>query len=240
MKAIILAAGKGTRLRPITEIIPKPLVPVVGVPALDYILDRLPEEVEDVIVIVRREHYEHFKYWSKNKEVKLLIQEEPKGAIDTLYYALSRVEAEDYLVIAGDNLFDFDLNQLVKEYERKKKPIVALYDVKDKEEAKRFGIATIDEEGKIIKFIEKPQNPETTLASTAIYIFPREIKGLIEKYLKVAENPDRIGGFIEWAIKEENFYGKVFEGFWIDIGTLESLKRANEIVKQLGWYKKFI
>lgn len=257
LDVIILAGGYASRLKPLSEYIPKPLLHVGGVPILNYILQKVIEINPARIVISTNKKFEdNFRYWLKTLEnysnlderIELVVEEtkreeEKLGAVGGLYYAIIDALVEnDLLVVAGDNLFDFNLRKLVRKMRETGSFSIALYDIKDLELAKRYGVVLLEND-KIIKFVEKPEKPESTLISTAIYTIPHKKLHLIEEYVK---NPntekDRIGKFIEWLLyyKRESIYGVVYEGLWFDIGDLDSYIAANEFVKKVGWNRRWL
>jgi glucose-1-phosphate thymidylyltransferase len=136
---------------------------------------------------------------------------------------------EELMIIGGDNLFEFDLRNLINYYREKKGNAVALHNLKSIQEAQNYGVAKVDEEMRITDFVEKPKNPPSTLVSTACYVLSQEgVRGILT-YLDKGENPDAIGFFIKWLIKREKVFGFVFSGRWFDIGSFESLKEADFI-----------
>lgn len=234
MKALILAGGFARRLAPITDFIAKPLLPVGDRLIIDWIVDNIKNAGIDEIIVSTNGYYERqFRYWIKcrNDDISLLIEptrkeEEKFGAIKGIKYAMDKYGQDDYLIVAGDNYFDFSLSQFLKFYEDRKSPIVAVYDVEDKDKARRYGVVSVDNEGKITKFVEKPENPESTLIATACYAFPKEVYGLLKEYLDNKNNPDSPGYFISWLITKIPVYAFSFKGTWLDIGNLDEYRRA--------------
>ncbi len=234
MKSIILAGGYARRLAPITDFIAKPLLPIGGRPIIDRIVNQIKEAGINEIMVSTNKYYEkEFRYWinCREEEIKLIIEptkgeEEKFGAIAGINYAMNITGKDEYLVVAGDNLFDFSIKELIEFYKRKRKTVIALYDVKDIEKAKRYGVAGIDNENKVISLTEKPDNPESTLISTAMYVFPRNVKEIIEEYLSGKNNPDNPGYFISYLSKNYEVYGYPFSGLWMDIGNIDEYRHA--------------
>jgi glucose-1-phosphate thymidylyltransferase len=135
---------------------------------------------------------------------------------------------DDVLVIAGDNLFDFRLRDLV-EFWQAKEPAsaVAVYDVGDRELAKKYGIVEVDGDGRIVDFIEKPDDPPSTLAVTATYLYSRAHAGLVDTYLAEGNNPDQPGNLVAWLHRREPVYAYRFEGGWYDVGDHGQLLEAD-------------
>ncbi|MGQ9515096.1 MAG: nucleotidyltransferase family protein [Thermoproteota archaeon] len=235
--AIILAGGYATRLYPITKNISKPLLLVKGRPIIDYIVERLEEikEIDRIIVATNEKFKDQFIEWlskdpHKNIDVRVehsWREEEKLGALRALADLIEEIESEEYLVIAGDNLFTSRLIDFYNYYKDKRCAIVAVYDVKDSEMAKRFSTAELGSDNVLKNFVEKPMRPNTTLIGTCIYLLPNISMRRIHEYLKQGHNPDSPGHFIEWLCKREKVCAYVLRGKWWDIGSLESYKEAN-------------
>ncbi len=241
MKAIILAGGYAKRLWPLTKNKPKQLLSVGGRPMVEYIIEKLEtqEEIDKIIISTNEKFEGNFKEWlsgyKSSKDIELvieptLLEENKLGSVGALGYLVKKKDFnEELMIIGGDNLFDFDLRDLINYYREKKGDVVALYDLKSIEKARSYGVAKVDEKMRIIDFVEKPKNPPSALVSTACYMLsPGGVKSILS-YLDAGENPDAIGFFIKWLIKRERVFGFVFSGRWFDIGSLESLEEADLI-----------
>lgn len=240
MKAIVLAAGYSTRLYPLTLNQPKPLLKVAGKPMLEHIMFRI-EEVDDIngiFIVTNDKFYPHFLEWVKNyrsnKKINIINDgtkknEDRLGAVGDIHFVIKNEKIDDdVLVIAGDNLFEFSLDHMNIFFNEKKSPVVALSDVKDKELAKKYGIVDLDEKEKIIGFEEKPNEPKSTLASTACYIFSKEDLEILEKSISQGKKPDNLGDFIKFLSEKKHVYGFVFSERWFDIGSKEQLDKADK------------
>lgn len=244
MKAIVLAAGYATRLYPLTLNKPKPLLKVAGKPLLEHILFRIEEvdNVDEIFIVTNDKFYPYFLRWLKsyksNKKIKIIndgtkTNEERLGAVGDIHFVVADQKIDDdILVIGGDNLFEFSLDHLNSFFKEKKKSVVALYDVKDKELAKKYGVVELDETSKIIGFEEKPNKPKSTLASTACYIFSKSDLEELEKCILNGKKPDNLGDFIKFLSKRKHFYGFVFSERWFDIGSKEQLNKADKEFKK--------
>ncbi len=235
MKGLILAGGYARRLAPITDFIAKPLLPVGGKPIIEWIVEKISNAGINEIIISTNSYYQsQFEYWIKCMKYKdivphLLIEpttkeEEKFGAIKGIKYAMDKFGKDEYLVVAGDNFFDFSLKDLVNFYRVKKSPVIAVYDVGHKEKAKRYGVVSLDSESRVIEMEEKPKTPKTTWISTACYVFPPRIYEMLEAYLNDNNNPDSPGYFISWLSKKIPVYGLVFRGAWHDIGNIDEYR----------------
>ena len=236
MKALILAAGYATRLYPLTLTRPKPLLPIGDRPLVDWILERIREVTDEIHLVTNHKFAEAFRAWGDERGVSVhddgtTSEEDRLGAIGDVRFV--GLDADDLLVIAGDNLFDFSLVHYV-EFARSKgeASAVALYDVGDLDLARKYGIAEVDPESRILSFVEKPDEPASTLAATAAYIYHREHVPLVERYLEEGNSPDQPGRFIAWLHQRVPVYGYRFEGDWRDIGDSVQLLEADNLMRQ--------
>ena len=241
MKALILAAGYATRLYPLTRDRPKPLLELAGRPLVDWILDRIAEveEVEEVHLVTNAKFAPAFRAWAPPQVVVhddgTRSEDDRLGAIGDL--AFVDLADDDLLVIAGDNLFDFSLRDFVGFWRTKGiASAVALYDVGDRELARKYGIVELREDDRVAGFVEKPERPPSTLAATATYLFHREHLALVSRYLEEGNSPDQPGRFVAWLQAREPVYGYRFEGEWLDIGDREQLRYADSVAK--SWQRR--
>jgi len=236
VKALILAAGYATRLRPLTDTWAKELLPVGGRPIVDRIVDNLADvpEVDEVHLVTNAPKAPRFHEWARGRDVTIhddgtTSNDDRLGAIGDMLFVIDRIGAgDDLLVIAGDNLFDFRLKDLVDFWSGKGvASAVAVRDVGSLELAKQYGTVELDAEGRIRSFIEKPPEPTTTLAATATYLYHREHVGLIPTYVETEANADQPGRLVAWLQQREPVYGWVFTEPWYDIGDHEQLLEAD-------------
>ncbi len=229
MKVVIMAGGYATRLWPITKTKAKPLLPVGKRKIIDVIYEKV-RNFGDVIVSTNRRFESDFVEWSKDKDVEIVVEEstreeEKLGAVRALSQVLDRIDDET-LVVAGDNLFSFEIDDFISYYREKGKPCTCLYDVGDYELAKRYGVAELKEE-RIISFLEKPKEPPSTLVGIGIYAFPAYVADLLKEFVATTSNADNIGSFMAWLCKKDELYGFSFsDGMWYDIGSPDSYIEA--------------
>ena len=235
MKALVLAAGYATRLRPLTDSIPKQLLPVGGRPMVDWILDRIEETSADEVHLVTNARFaENFERWAEDKDIQIhndgtTSNEDRLGAIgDIRFVGLD----DDLLVIAGDNLFEYSLADYERFWRERDGSCIAVLDVKDPELAKKYGIVDVDENDRVTNFVEKPENPPTTLCATATYLYRREHAALVPVYLAEGNPPDQPGNFVAWLHKREPVYAYRFAGGWYDIGDPEQLLAADNRMRE--------
>ncbi|NQT89760.1 MAG: nucleotidyltransferase family protein [Candidatus Omnitrophica bacterium] len=242
MKVLILAAGYATRLWPLTLNRPKPLLPIGRKSILDHILARVScvKGIDEILIITNSKFVKNFKKWKKVSKVKQKISivddgmvdlDERRGSIGDIIFAVKKKRIRsDLLVIAGDNLFDFNIDDFV-EKSRKRAPSasIGLYRVGNKALAKQYGIVGLDKNSKIRSFQEKPKRPKSDLAAMCLYYFPGKKLSMLKKYQAEGNPLDLAGGFIKWLSERQNVYGYIFEGRWVDIGDKRSLKKAQKM-----------
>ena len=192
--------------------------------------------------------YLKFKEWADKphghfKNIALTIfndgsnsPEDKLGAIGDIDFVIEKgaLINKDVLVIGGDNLFDFELDEFIK-LARKKSPdaTIGLYNIKDKKQACKYGVLSIDEDSRIIFFEEKPKEPKSTLIAMCLYYFPKQTFSLITEYISDTGNKDTTGGYISWLYKKIPVHGFVFNGMWEDIGHIDSLNKLKEDYRQI-------
>lgn len=241
MKTLVLAAGYATRLYPLTKDRPKPLLDISGKPLLEHILVQI-EKIDPSgtrTIVVNHKFYPQFETWKADYHASgsiLLLDDGSTdesnrlGAIGDIHFCIRDQKiSEDLLVIAGDNLFDMDLAPFLR-FAQKKSPFcsVMLYDVKDFDLARNYGIVGVDDDQQVVSFEEKPKSPQSTLSAMGVYYFPKKVLGQMESYLKEGSPQDAPGFFIRWLHQREAVYGYPCEGIWYDIGDLESYRRASQ------------
>jgi glucose-1-phosphate thymidylyltransferase len=241
MKAVILAAGYGTRLRPLTDDRPKQLLPLGGRPMLDWIVDRVRglDEVDGIHLVTNSRFAPAFAAWAEPHGVVVhddgtSSNDDRRGAVGDLRLVIERAGLDDELLVLGDDLFEFELAAYAEWWRRKPQPATAapLYDLADLELATHYGIAATDGEDRIVHLVEKPSDPPSTLAATLTYLIPPAHARLVLRYLEEGQNPDNAGSFLGWLALREPVYGYRFEGHWYDIGNHAQLLDADNWLRR--------
>ncbi|MSU56595.1 MAG: nucleotidyltransferase family protein [Pedosphaera sp.] len=250
---MILAAGYATRLYPLTLNQPKPLLPVAGKPMVEHVLDNLAPitGIDRVYVVTNAKFAPHFRKWSadyraKHPKFEIAVCDDNStddsnklGAIGDINFVLRTQNVDDdVIVVAGDNLFSDQLADFGKCCREKNAPVLALYDVDNLEEIKKYNSISVDGAGKITFFEEKPKNPTSTLTGIALYYYPRHTLAMIRQYITEGNNPDQPGRLVQWFYPRTPFYTWRVPGLWFDIGSKETLEEANQIFGKLAAGKK--
>jgi glucose-1-phosphate thymidylyltransferase len=242
LKAILLAAGYGTRLRPLTDERPKHLLPVGGRPMLDWILDWVREldDVDGVHLVTNSRFAANFARWAEPEGVTVhddgtTSNEDRLGAVGDLRLVIESAGLEDdELLVIGDDMLELSLPRFVERWRAKPQPAsaVPLHDVGDLEVATHYGIVSTDAAERIVHFVEKPSDPPSTLAATVAYLLPPEHVRLVEAYLGEGHAPDNAGSFLGWLAGRERVYGYRFDGAWYDIGNHDQLLAADNRLRR--------
>jgi glucose-1-phosphate thymidylyltransferase len=244
MKVIILAAGYATRLYPLTLTRPKPLLPVAGKPMIDHVLDNLAPiaGLDHVYIVTNARFALPFQQWadhyrSTKARLDFTIVNDAStddsnklGAIGDLHLVLTRERLDDdVIVVAGDNLFSHTLEGFGLFSRAKNAPVLGVYDVGDLEQVKKYNSITVDADGRITFFEEKPCNPASTLTGIALYHYPKAVLPLIRQYIAEGNNPDQPGRLIQWLYPRTDVFTWRVPGLWFDIGSKEALEQANRV-----------
>jgi glucose-1-phosphate thymidylyltransferase len=239
MQAIILAGGFAKRLQPLSSHTPKPLLKVGGRSIIDYVIDRVTdvEDIGRILISINLRFKEQFEEWLESRDLSkaslvvepAMREEEKLGAIAALAGIAEDIK-DDCLVVAGDNLFTSSLKPLIERFRSTGSPVLAVYNLGDKELARQYSTVSVDANGRIVHFVEKPADPKSTLIGTAIYVLPQNILPKLREFTTVSRDRDSPGRFIEWLYGRVPTYGVVLEGQWWDIGTIDEYVRVSRIL----------
>jgi glucose-1-phosphate thymidylyltransferase len=242
MKVLVLAAGYATRLYPLTKTKAKPLLEVAGRPMIEHVLATTEEitGIDEVFVVTNAKFARDFETWGRQYHAKrtgcpkiTVVNDHSTddsnklGAIGDLKLVIdSQRVADDLLVMGGDNLFRASLAPLA-DFAGKHGTTLGVYDVGDLNEMKKYGAVSVDGDGRITEFVEKPAHPHTTLAAMCLYYYPRAVLPAIHEYVREGNNPDQPGRLVQWLYPRQPVFAHQITGQWLDIGSFETLDQAN-------------
>ena len=237
MKCLILAAGYATRLYPLTENFPKPLLKVQGKAILDWLIDDIEKSglIDEYVVISNHKFAEHFKSWAKERNKITVVDdgtnsnETRLGAVKDIQFAIEKLALDDdMLVIAGDNLLDFSLNEFIEYAKEKNTSCIMRYYEPEEARLHKSGVVTIDDNGKILKMVEKPAEPESHWCCPPFNYYIKEDARLIQKGIDAGCGTDAPGSYIAWLSTQVTVHAMEMPGRRYDIGNLESYRKVEE------------
>lgn len=237
MKCIILAAGYATRLYPLTENFPKPLLEVQGKAILDWLIEDIDmsNEVDEYIVISNHKFYEHFASWAKGRDNITIVDdgtstnETRLGAVCDIQFAIDKLNLDDdMLVIAGDNLLDFSLCKFIEYAKKKNTSCIMRYYEPEFKKLLKCGVVTIDENDKILNMTEKSPEPATHWCCPPFYYYTKEDARLVKKGIEAGCGTDAPGSFIAWLSGVTEVHAFEMPGKRYDIGNLESYEKVQK------------
>ena len=238
---MILAAGYATRLYPLTENFPKPLLEVQGKTILDWLIDDIDTlgVIDEYVVISNHKFAHHFDKWAKEKAQNITVvddgtssNETRLGAVKDIQFAIEKLNIDDeMLVIAGDNLLDFSLTEFVKYAQNKKASCIMRYYESSEERLHKCGVVEIDDTDKILDMEEKPATPKSHWCCPPFYFYTREDAKLVGKGIESGCGTDAPGSYIAWLSAQTVVYAMEMPGKRYDIGNLESYKNVQETYK---------
>ncbi|MBR2848025.1 MAG: nucleotidyltransferase family protein [Clostridia bacterium] len=236
MKCVILAAGYATRLYPLTENFPKPLLTVGEKTILDWLVDDIDTagEVDEYVVISNHKFAHHFENWAKTKSQKITVvddgtdsNETRLGAVKDIQFAITTLGLDDdMLVIAGDNVLDFSLTEFIAYAKEKNASAIMRYYEADEKKLLKCGVVTIDENDKILNMTEKSPTPATHWCCPPFYYYTKENAKLVQKGIDSGCGTDAPGSYIAWLSTKTPVYAMEMPGKRYDIGNLESYERV--------------
>lgn len=240
MKGVILAGGKATRLRPLTWVTNKHLLPIYNKPMIFYALESMQRaKIKEVLITSSAEHLPHFINLLKSGrdfDLKLsyAIQDDAGGGISqAIALAEDFSGREKILVILGDNLFTHDLSRAVYDFEKQDKG-GKVFAKRMPTESKQYGVIELDKHGKVITIEEKPEHPKSDLAQTGIYMYDERVYRFIKSLKPSGRGELEVTDLNNVYVKEGTMTCEVMEGWWVDAGTsFDELLRANNLVAEL-------
>lgn len=233
MKGIILAGGRATRLRPLTKITSKQLLPVYNKPMIYYPIETLAKAgIKDILIIVSPEYSGHFlNLLGSGREMGLRfayeVQEEPRGLADAFIVGENFIGTDDVAMILGDNIFEHDFTNSIQTF--KSGARIFAKKVPDPE---RLGVVEFDKNMKVLSIVEKPEHPKSDFAVVGFYIYDNRVIKYAKDLKPSARNELEIVDLHNKYLGKGELDVSVIEGMWEDAGTFDSLLRVNNFMAE--------
>jgi len=241
MKCLILAAGYATRLYPLTENFPKPLLEVGGKTILDWLVDDIASAglVDEFVVISNHKFAHHFEKWAAAKAMRVTVADDGTvsnetrlGAVKDIQFAIDTLALDDdLLVIAGDNVLDFSLTKFVVYAKEKNTSCVMRYYEPQEKKLTKCGVMEIDNDSRIVSMEEKPAVPRSHWCCPPFYYYTREAARLVAEGIAAGCGTDAPGSYITWLCTQTPVFAMEMPGNRFDVGDLESYKKIKEDYK---------
>lgn len=242
MKCLILAAGYATRLYPLTENFPKPLLTVGDKTILDWLVDDIDGAkdmdganlVDEYVVISNHKYAHHFDKWAASKSQKITVvddgtdtNETRLGAVKDIQFAIDQLGLDDdMLVIAGDNVLDFSLTKFIVYAKEKNSSCIMRYYEGNEQKLTKCGVVEIDENDRILSMEEKPAQPKSHWCCPPFYYYTKADAKLVQKGIDSGCGTDAPGSYIAWLCGETTVHAMEMPGNRYDIGNLESYENV--------------
>jgi len=245
LDCVILCGGYSQRLWPLTIDISKVLLPVAGKPALEHVVNFVQEspDIHKIILSVNQKFASQIDNFVNDYEsqgqprhpIEVIVepstqQKEKLGPVGALQYIVSQSEPRDLLVIGGDNIFGSRLDDFLSFIHKTGEFLscITVYDHRDSTQDKsKYGLVDRDDAGRVRRLIEKPQKATLNYISAACYFFKKRDVEAIQDYILAGEDPDSLGDFVSWLIRQSRIMSFMLPSFWFDVGTPEVLLKAN-------------
>ena len=241
MKCLILAAGYATRLYPLTQNFPKPLLEVGGKTILDWLIDDvdMSGEIDEYVVISNHKFAHHFEAWAAKKPQRITVvddgtssNETRLGAVKDIQFAIDALGlCGDMLVIAGDNLLDFSLRSFVQYAKEKSTSCIMRYFEPREEKLHKSGVVEIDGNDRVLSMEEKPAAPRSNWCCPPFYYYTQKDAGLVKEGIAAGCGTDAPGSFIAWLCTKTPVHAMEMPGRRYDIGNLESYEAVKREYK---------
>lgn len=238
MKCLILAAGYATRLYPLTQNFPKPLLDVNGKTILDWLVDDIDQAglVDEYVVISNHRFAQHFQQWAATKTQKITVVDDDTstnetrlGAVCDIQYAIDQLHLDDdMLVIAGDNVLDFSMAHFIRYAQEKQTSCVMRFHVTDLKTLQKSGVLSIDNTDRITAMEEKPVEPKSNWCCPPFYYYTRADARLVRAGIAAGCGTDAPGSYIAWLCTQTTVHAMEMPGQRYDIGDIESYEEVKQ------------
>lgn len=233
MKCVLLAAGYGSRMQNLLGDVPKALAPLGSQVLLDTLMEQLVRLDLQTYLVSNSRYYDQFQAWQAKSgwPVELLDDgsTEPAnrlGAIGDLAFVIKQLNLkDDLLLLAADNFIGFSLRGLLKTFQDRPRPYIAVRENSDMQDQKRRGVVSLDENLRVTSFVEKPAVPLSNFASVPIYLLPASSLSYLDGYLASGFNNDAPGHYVSYLVKRLPVYGWPVPGDIYDVGNPASYRR---------------
>lgn len=241
MKCLILAAGYATRLYPLTENFPKPLLEVQGKAILDWLIEDMDAagEIDEYVVISNHKFAHRFDAWAAKKAQKITVvddgtdsNETRLGAVKDIQFAIDALGLDDdMLVIAGDNLLDFSLTKFIAYARKKGTSCIMRYYEASEQKLTKCGVIAIDENDKVLSMVEKPAEPQSHWCVPPFYYYTKADAKLVKVGIEAGCGTDAPGSYAAWLCAQTPVHAMEMPGSRYDIGNLESYENVQKEYK---------
>lgn len=233
MKGIVLAGGRATRLRPLTKITSKQLLPVYDKPMIFYPIETLVKAgITDILIIIAPDYSGHFLNLLQSgkdfgAKFSYVIQEEPRGLADAFIIGKDFIDNDNVTLILGDNIFEHDFSEQIKSFESG-----AMVFAKKVHDPERFGVVDFDKDMKALSIEEKPLKPKSNYAVVGIYTYDNQVVKYAKKLKPSPRGEIEITDLNNAYLKDEKLKVNIIEGMWEDAGTFDSLLRVSNFMAE--------
>lgn len=243
MICVVLAAGYATRMYPLTENFPKPLLDVQGKTVMDWLLEDVDtiSDITEYVIISNHRFLSHFEQWKKQCKLTHPVvllddlsteNDNRLGAVKDIVFAIETLSLDDdLLVLAGDNVLEFSLKGFVDFFQAKQATCIMTHYEESQERLKRTGVALLGEDSLVLEMAEKPQQPKSNWAVPPFYVYKREDLPRIQKAIEDGCNIDAPGSLIAYLCNWSQVYAYEMPGRRLDIGNLESYEEVKKDFK---------
>ena len=238
MKCLILAAGYATRLYPLTENFPKPLLTVGEKTILDWLIEDIHESglVDQYIVISNHKFASHFDKWAAAHSLPITVMDDGTstnetrlGAVCDIQFAIEKLHLDDdLLIIAGDNVLDFSLTHFIRYAAKKNTSCTMRYYEADEKRLTKSGVSEVGEDDRLLSLEEKPANPKSHWCTPPFYFYKKADIARLPEAIASGCGTDAPGSLVAWMCQHVKMHSMEMPGSRYDIGNLESYENVQK------------